>query len=431
MRSCGIRMMKKVRAVCGVAMLACLFFALPNDAAAQTLGQANVSYERSGQCDPRWPESTCNVSRMQIILQHTVGNYVSALQMMAQQISAVAMQQTMIIGTFFDADEQLDAQPNLEALKAQAHKDYHPSAQMCQFGSFMKSIAHSEERGAVTHRALHENLTHRYLNKTNNAAAGGEAGDVYGRFAVFKKHYCDPNDHGELLKAICAQATDDPARPAAERERINKDIDYVRTVGAPLTLDIDFTNTALSTDEQDVIELGKNLYWPVALGAEASALSAENVKNTPALAEAYADTRQTIARHILAHNSYLTQVAMKTASDGALGVQSGPAYMKALLVDFGLGAGDIEDILGKNPSYWAQMDVLTKKIYQDPNFYTNLYDKPANVERMNAAMQAIGLMHYRDRYNSQLRQELLISQMIETRLQEMTTDPSAGALVGR
>jgi len=122
---------------------------------------------------------------------------------------------------------------------------------------------------------------------------------------------------------------------------------------------------------------------------------------------------------------------MKTASSGALGVQSGPAYMKALFVDFGLSEGDIRDILGDNPSYWAQMDVLTKKMYQDPKFYTNLYDKPANVSRMNASMQAIGLMHYRDRYNSQLRQELLISQMVESRLKDMSLDTGGAALVGR
>ena len=429
MRVNGINMTKIATFALTLAM--CALFMVPHNVHAQTLGSANVDYSKIGKCDERWPESTCNESRVQRTFKDMVANFVPALQLMAQQLSAVAMQQTMIIGTFFDADAQLDAQMNLETLKAEAHKDYHPSAQMCQFGSFVKSIAHSEERGAVTHRALHENLTDRYIGKANNAAAGGQTPDVFGRFAVFKEHYCDPNDHGTALKAVCAQGTDDPARPPEERERINKDIDYTRTVGAPLTLNIDFTNAALSDDEQDVIELGKNLYWPVALNIEAEALSGENLKESPLLAENYLETRQTIAKHILAHNSYLTQVAMKTASSGALGVQSGPAYMKALFVDFGLSEGDIRDILGDNPSYWAQMDVLTKKMYQDPKFYTNLYDKPANVSRMNASMQAIGLMHYRDRYNSQLRQELLISQMVESRLKDMSLDTGGAALVGR
>jgi len=102
---------------------------------------------------------------------------------------------------------------NVDYSKIGKCDDYHPSAQMCQFGSFVKSIAHSEERGAVTHRALHENLTDRYIGKANNAAAGGQTPDVFGRFAVFKEHSCDPNDHGTALKAVCAQGTDDPARP--------------------------------------------------------------------------------------------------------------------------------------------------------------------------------------------------------------------------
>jgi hypothetical protein len=71
------------------------------------------------------------------------------------------------------------------------------------------------------------------------------------------------------------------------------------------------------------------------------------------------------------------------------------------------------------PSYYAQMEVLTKKIYQNPDFYTNLYDKPANVERKEVAMQAIGLMQKFDLFKSYLRTEASLSVLLETSIQDL------------
>ena len=96
--------------------------------------------------------------------------------------------------------------------------------------------------------------------------------------------------------------------------------------------------------------------------------------------------------------------------------------MKALMRDFGMSEEDIHLYLGDNPSYYSQMEMLTKIMYQHPNFYTNLYDKPANVDRMNASMQAIGLIQQRDRHESQMRQEMLISQLVEQGLRKHTED---------
>ena len=76
----------------------------------------------------------------------------------------------------------------------------------------------------------------------------------------------------------------------------------------------------------------------------------------------------------------------------------------------------IDEILGERPSYYAQMEVLTKKIYQSPNFYTNLYDKPANVKRIGASIDAITIMNQRDRFESLLRREMLTSVLVEEAL---------------
>ena len=91
-------------------------------------------------------------------------------------------------------------------------------------------------------------------------------------------------------------------------------------------------------------------------------------------------------------------------------------FLKAILKEAGVDPKDIEIRLGKKPSYFAQMEILTKDIYQNPEFYSNLYDKPANVERKSAALLAIEIMQDRDIYKSLLRSEAVLATLVEVML---------------
>ena len=87
--------------------------------------------------------------------------------------------------------------------------------------------------------------------------------------------------------------------------------------------------------------------------------------------------------------------------------------MEHILTELGVPATEALDMLGENPSYYAQMEILTKKIYQNPDFYTNLYDTPANVERKTVALQAIKLIQKFDMLKSYLRGEATVSVLLE------------------
>jgi len=76
-------------------------------------------------------------------------------------------------------------------------------------------------------------------------------------------------------------------------------------------------------------------------------------------------------------------------------------------------------MIDDNPSYYAQMEILTKKLYQNPNFYTNLYDTPANVERKTVALQAIKLMQKFDMLKSHLRGEANVSILLEMAVEQL------------
>lgn len=354
--------------------------------------------------------------------------YTRALIHMTQLLSETMALQTTMIGMFLDAKMQMQTQRKIQELQARAHKDYHPSEQMCRIGTFMRSIAHTESRAELNKQALNRLLMNDYMGVEGGHTEGGSPVSVLSRIEQFSEKYCDPRDNGGGLDMFCTTTLNLGALTPEAREKLNKDIDYARTIDAHLTLDVDFMEPkpAPSEDEEDVIALARNLY------------GAENFLNPDVDALAFdlrnhIDSRSYAAKMGVAHNSFVHIVGMKSrspdapapTSGGTLTEDGGWAYMKAMLREFGVddanGDGstddEIEQIMGEHPSYYAQMEILTKKIFQSPNFYTNLYDKPANIERIGASLDAIALMSQRDRHESLMRNEMLAAILVEQALQ--------------
>lgn len=372
-----------------------------------TATQVNA-YTTSSCGNPRI--SVCRTGAMNGHTNRIRNNYLRALMSMTEQFSTVMMQQAASIGMFIDAKQQMETQRNLEALQAQAHKDYHPSEQMCRFGSYVRSIARADEKSMHDKQALNKILMATYTGSADVASSGGYATDITARINQFRMVYCDPADNNNGLKYMCdhdQNAGEPKGKGGAEdTKRINKDIDFPRTAESPLTLDIDFTDKKKTGDEEDIVALARNLYWP-------RALAHSTADDLPAKYAVYMDARRIFAINNVAHNSFAHITAMKGRSQPGKDVIGGGAYMKSMMREFGLSDEEIEKLLGEFPSYYAQMDVLTKKIYQSPGFYTNLYDKPANIDRIGVTMDAIQLMQGRDQFEASLRREMLLSMMIE------------------
>ncbi|MDB2682776.1 hypothetical protein N9Z27_00815 [Alphaproteobacteria bacterium] len=365
--------------------------------------------------------SVCEKADMAQQIQKVVENHVRALMLMTEEFSAVMMQQATMVGMFFDAKQQMDTQREMQVLVNQAHKDYHPSDQMCRFGTFIRSVADTEELGRYNKFAFNEIMFNAYTNLEHRSTSEGYGVDIESRMKQYREHHCDPNDNNlDGLKFMCdhEQDSEDGEVGAEDNARTNNDIDYTRIFEKPLTLDVDFTDGEDSESgiEEDVVALARHLYYPRAFEGDTPN---EILKKYPA----FQDWRSYIATQSVAHNTFSNIIAMKTAagSDESAGTQNqddtkGWHFMKVLLEDFGMDEDEIKELVGENPSYNAQMEILTKKIYQDPDFYTNLYDKPTNVDRISAAMDAIKLMHGRDRFEASLRREMLTSLILEQEL---------------
>lgn len=331
-----------------------------------------------------------------------------ALQDMANEISTVGMASTMAVGSFFDAQNHIQAQRSLSELKARAHKDYMPSSSLCVFGTGIKSLASSQHNSMTTKNSLVKWSLDRQLGNSSVAGSEGSAQDKTIRVMKFKEIYCDPLDNAGAFSKFC----EIDGTNTVVNERVNADIDYTRVFDSPLTLDLDFENHAISNDEEDIMALAKNLYahdiyYRPSIGSLAIGSNQDD----------YMNARAVIAKRNVAENSFFSIAAMKSR-----GSVSDPQYIQNAIRQMGVGttdANELTEYLGENPSYHAQMEILTKKLYQNPNFYINLIDNPANVDRQHAAMQSFELMQQRDIFESFLRTEMLLSMLVELELDEL------------
>jgi hypothetical protein len=360
-------------------------------------------------------------------------NILPALMMMADQLTAVAMQQTQIIGSFLDAKHQLETQQVFQRLEAQAHKDYHPSTGMCEFGSISKSLAASERKSELTAIVASARSQDRALGNQNTLAASGQSGDKEGRIKQFREKFCDPRDNNDGLAELCdhdqapggtlgAAAPGGIGAPNASASRKNKDIDFIRTVDFPWTLNVDFTDATLTDNEEEVLALAANLYGHDIFqrATPPESLFSTTTPGAPrinSMQKIYMDMRAVLAKRSVAENSFNAIMSMKAA-----GTPGSRAYMVGLMNELGISSAEINQLLGPNPSYNAQMEVLTKKIFQSPDFYTNLYETPANVKRKGVAIQAIGLMQKFDLYKSYLRNEASLSVLLELAVQDIQSE---------
>jgi hypothetical protein len=323
------------------------------------------------------------------------------MKSMTEQLSAVAMQQVQIIGTFFDAKHQLETQRLFQEMAAKANHDYTPSAAVCTIGSSIRSLASSERNGDLTMLALSKHALERQLRVANaNATEGGQE-DLEGRIEQFRRVYCDPNDNNGELLAICGAGTDP--------ERRNKDIDYARTLAAPTTLQLNFSDNIMTADEEDILALSSFLYSHDISAWLPEARLRDNQPNI----EKYYDTRSVTAQRSVAQHSFNTIAAMKTAGQDDADTAR---YLRAVLVEMGMTVDDVDRVLAENPSYYAQMGILTKAMFQRPEFYVGLYDKNVNVARKGVSLQAISTMQKRDIFKSTLRSEAMISVLLELEL---------------
>jgi hypothetical protein len=358
------------------------------------------------------------------------------LMQAARDFSAVAMWQIQGIGMLMDAKQQLEFQLAQQELRLQAHKDYQPSVEICTAGSVVKSLAASERRIEVNAFVLSQRSLDRQLGNANQMGVYGHELEKENRIDQFRIRYCDEKDRNNAMASVCPAMAWSALTPL-QKEDINKDIDYFSLIDTRWTMGIDFTNDVIADtiaippihneDEERVLALNTNLFASDLLPRPPTkSLENTNISNTgelPEMQKHYMDMRSIVAKRSVAENSFNAIVGMKSEGITALDSSGNPVpmhareYLEDILTSLGLATP--LDLMAENPSYYEQMELLTKKAYQDPNFYMRLYDTPANVDRMATSMQAIKLMQKFDMFKSFLRTEASTSVLLELAVMEL------------
>lgn len=332
----------------------------------------------------------------------------AALMLMTEQLVSVAMEQMLIIGTFFDAEIQLETQTLLQTLTAQAHKDYHPSLGMCEIGTLSRSLAASQSHGEYNAYALSQHMQDRQMRNATMASSAGKGMDVVHRWEQFRETFCNVYDNDEELGARTSEVICDSNNVTIANR--NKDIDYTRMIEHPNTINVNFSDNTSEIEGESIIALASNLY-----GNDVFAHFPESFFGNERNQDEYMYVRSIIAKRSVAQNSFNNIVALKAAGkEETEEIEELKPYMEKVLEQLGISdTGSMLGILGIRPSYYAQMELLTKRLYQRPEFYTNLYDKPVNVERKKAALRAIGLIQNMDLFKSKLRSEASLAVLTE------------------
>jgi hypothetical protein len=340
-------------------------------------------------------------------------SFEEGLQKSTDDIRNAELLKTATFGAFLDASSFADAALVLQKMSAQILQSYTPSEQMCRFGTISRSLAASDARVDSNRLALSEIGLSRNLGKVRSVASSGLGLDFESRMKLFVDQFCDLTDNNSGLTQMCQVAT-----PVPDLGH-NQDIDFTRLLDNNPTVNIDFTDGDLTRDESGVVGLANFLYGH---RQQKERTSKTSLNETAGTSNKYREYRSVVARRAVAQNTYNTLAAMKAAGSGA-----SDAYIREVLKQVGLPDGDTYDYLGDQDtdypaaatSYNAQMEVLTKKLYQDPAFYANLMDSKSNVRRSSAALQGIGLMQSRDIYKSAERSEMLLAVLVELEARKM------------
>lgn len=314
------------------------------------------------------------------------------------------------LGAMFDARTFLDTLRSLQVSAAETLKNYTASDSLCRFGTLSTSLAASSDVVHANRLAFSKIM----FDRNGQATGTVNADDTTAAVSLatdFSSKYCDSTDG--LLETYCNAAKDDKI--------YNRDVDFTRVFDVPLTLDADFSDKNVTNDKQAVIALFRNL--SLAAPYPTSADSKFDPTKNP---NAFTEARMINAARSVSSNSFGALVAEKAKAGSASATN-----MQAVLMQLGLSSADAKALIGTNPSYFAQMEVMTKKLFQDPAFYSNLYESEANVDRQRVAMKAIELQQERDLLESLRRREMLLSVLLNIKLQSSSSWIGQGGVSSR
>lgn len=407
----------------GVMSLTFLFFAAPVPASATT------NFTRHPFCSKACP-NCCPNNGPKIILEEqfrgTAGanslnkRYLenlwplieSKIVAISNDINKAIQLQTTSRGSFMNGQNANASIAAVQKGAASAANKYSGSEALCRFATLSQGLAASEAdtetikfqmaKQSIDRQLLVQGMASSVNIKGDDNKKGvsrGQDADKYARWLQYKSSFCDPSDYsqGQGSGGVCQGSRD---------VLYNKDINFGMTVASPLTLDIGPEGN--SDDTAAIDALADNLYGHDLINNVPNVTSGLGGEGISEEMRKYMLLRSVIAKRAVAGNSFSSLAALKTK-----GTPASATYTKNLMIELGISKQQAEAFVGENPSYYAQMEALTRKLYESPVFYANLMEGASNVDRQQTAMKSLELMQQRDIAKSIQRSEMLMATLLE------------------
>ncbi len=339
------------------------------------------------------------------------------LDSMRDAIISTLKEQDFVESRMVDHKTATDYTMALDKENAEIVKEYKPSEEVCRLGTLSASIASTEDKAGNMKKFLAKQSVARDTLKEGDTSSQGNANDQFSRGDIYRRYHCDPNSFGAAARSLCPKGVE-------VRGYENMDIDYTSFIETEPTLNLNSEDDKLpdrkgiTPDESTIRAMSANLY----------ANQVFDLIEPEVIRANMLDIRSVLAKRNVARNSFNVIASMK-ATGGDQSKYVAP-FARKQLIDLGFGndktsAKEVHDDMnrkaGLNPSYDAQMEILTKKLYQNPQFFVNTGDTPANLQRMQVSMQAISLMQDRDIFESLLRSEMVLSVLLELEVEKAQT----------
>ena len=340
-----------------------------------------------------------------------------SIKLLAPPITGATLLQPALEGNLRNAQLGTRVLDQRNAASADILLNGQVSNQVCRIASVAQSLGASDLYARTVQMSVSDTARDRALMRMGMSSGFtdakrlegnsqiGQAADNAGRWDLYRRSFCNKNDPN--VKEICLNT--DPAMNDRDINFANA-TSYYKQIDiniAPVTGSHQNSTNFGSKDFDAVMALSNNLY------AHDLSFTADDVGRNNA--ERLMGLRSTLAMRNVVQNSYSAFVAAR-----ASGVGGNSNSMKALMAELkGEQSLDVEaDIFGARPSYEAQMDALSRKLYQTDAFYKNLMENPANVKRQQVAMQAVDLMNKHDIAQSLERTEMLMALWLEVKLRK-------------
>lgn len=314
------------------------------------------------------------------------------LKQMTTQLHASQIDQTRVLGSFMDAQNQNEYMQDMQRREIQAARRYTPNELTCQ----IDSVAHGQTRAArmarASARAIAKGSEPRRLNAEGTAGALGPGADQRERWDEYIARFCDPDKGGQGCPAagdLAGRHVDLPRLLWADRQTI------------------DMT----SPDNMVVVE-GVMKYL---LSPRTSFPVPREALQTGQGQQEFLRQRAVTARQNAVYNAVAMMIGNRIGGSG-VNVQ-----------DVRVASGLPPMTESMDASYAEIMHAVTKDRFHNPEYIVRLVQSPEQVVREQGAVYAVRLQQMNDLYKRMEEMVFMEAAAYAAQLDQAIPKPPAGA----